>query len=66
MHGHIPISVLKISTFIEGFFTFNIACEHLAQCGARNCSKSRSQYNFPFSSTKPHSTKLTEQFEHVK
>lgn len=46
--------------------TFKIFWVHLAQNGARYCSKSFSQYNLPFSSTKPHSCKLIEQFEQVK
>ena len=46
--------------------TFKIFWEHFAQGGARYCSKSRSQYNLPFSSTKPQSWRLIEQFEQVK
>ena len=56
----------KVFVLFWKIITFKIFCPHLAQCGARYCSKSCSQYNLPFSSTKPQSTKFAEQREHVK
>ena len=67
-HEHIPKMHRRHRRRLrsDSMFTFKIFCAHFAQSTASICSKSFSQYSLPFSSTKPQSTRSTEQCEQVK